>query len=127
MAKKTLTQRNKPAQHKGMGPLADLPAPFEDLVLLAIANYPEDISGPTLQELLTDATGYPVTSGSLYGTIRRMEAKRWITSWPSDGRNEETGKSRRYLKLTVTGRDTVNRMLKVRARIADLAQQAGRG
>ena len=71
------------------------------LVLLILKR--QESYGYQIIQDLKDKTGgeLSVAEGTLYPVLKKMEAKEWICG---DWKNAETGRPRRYYKLTEKGR-----------------------
>jgi len=76
---------------------------FEQMLLLAILRLGEGAYGVALMKELEDAVGRRVSRGSVYVTLDRMEEKGWVTSAPSESREERGGRPRRVVKVTPEG------------------------
>ena len=76
---------------------------FEQIVLLAIIQLGDDVYGVPIVEEIERRTGRHVAPAAVYITLRRLEAKRLVTSWLGDPTPERGGKARRYVKVTQKG------------------------
>jgi DNA-binding PadR family transcriptional regulator len=82
--------------HQGLGE-------FEQLVLLAIAHLRGEAYGIPIVEEIERRTGRRVARAAVYVTLRRLEEKRFLSSWMSDPVPERGGKPRRYVTLEAEG------------------------
>jgi DNA-binding PadR family transcriptional regulator len=83
---------------------------FEYLLLLAVLRLDEDAYGVTIRQEIEDRTGRPVSLGSIYPTMDRLEAKGFITSRMGEPTGERGGRSRRYFRLEPDGIEAVKAM-----------------
>jgi PadR family transcriptional regulator len=79
---------------------------FEQMVLLAVLRLRgrgEDAYGMTVRRELAATAERPVTIGSVYGTLERLEAKRLVSSWHGDADPVRGGRARRYFCVEPAG------------------------
>ena len=80
---------------------------FEQFVLLAIlrltAAGTQDIYGVPIVDEIEQRTGRKVTRAAVYIALRRLEYKGFVATWMSAPIQERGGKSRRCVKVTRTG------------------------
>ena len=86
---------------------------FEQIVLLAIIQLGDDVYGVPIVEEIERRTGRHVAPAAVYITLRRLEAKRLVTSWLGDPTPERGGKARRYVKVTQEGLHSLRAARKV--------------
>jgi PadR family transcriptional regulator len=89
-------------RHKSLGEL-------EHLLLLAVMRLGEEAYGVTVRREIEGRTGRPVSLGSIYPTMDRLEAQGLVRSEVSGPFRERGGRSRRYFHLTAAGRSMVDR------------------
>lgn len=82
---------------------------FEHLVLLAILRLGPDTYGVPIRDEIEGRAGRDVTLGAVYSTLRRLEAKGWITSAMSAPEPVPGGRSRKEVSLTPEGAETLRR------------------
>lgn len=76
---------------------------FEHLLLLATMRLADDAYGVTLRQEIEERTGRPVSLGSIYPTMHRLEVGGFVTSLMSDPVPTRGGRSRRFYRLTPEG------------------------
>ena len=83
--------------HQGLGE-------FEQLVLLAIIHLGGESYGIPIVDEIERRTGRSVSRAAVYVTLRRLEEKRYVSSWMGDPTPERGGKPRRHVKLAAEGK-----------------------
>jgi len=86
---------------------------FEHIVLLAILHLGDGVYGVPIVDEIQRRTGRTVASAAVYVTLRRLEQKGLLTSWMSDSTPERGGKSRRCVKVTGAGLESLRESRKV--------------
>jgi DNA-binding PadR family transcriptional regulator len=90
---------------------------FEQMVLSAVLRLGEQAYGAAILTELAEQTGRQVSSGALYATLDRLEAKALIESRRADPTPERGGRPKRYVRLTRDGltalKDVRRAMLKL--------------
>ena len=86
---------------------------FEHLVLLAILHLGDGVYGVPIVDEIQRRTGRTVAPAAVYITLRRLEQKGLLTSWMSDSTPERGGKSRRCVKITGAGLESLRESRKV--------------
>ena len=76
---------------------------FEQLVILALLRLGEDAYGMNVRRELEHTAGRHVTFGTVYGTLDRLEAKGYISSWHADPEPVRGGRARRYFAVSPEG------------------------
>ncbi len=76
---------------------------FEQLVLLAIVQLGGEAYGIPIVEEIERRTGRSVARAAVYITLRRLEEKRFVSSWMGDPLPERGGKARRHVKIEGEG------------------------
>jgi len=76
---------------------------FEQLVILALLRLGDNGYGMTVRRELEETAKRPVTLGSVYGTLDRLEAKGLVTSWHTDPDPIRGGRPRRYFRVEPAG------------------------
>lgn len=77
---------------------------FEQLVLLGILRLGDQTAALDLKDRLEEEAGRPVSRGSLYRTLDRLEEKGWV-AWELDEADvpERGGRPRRRFRVTDEG------------------------
>jgi len=99
---------------------------FEQLVLLAILRLGDGAYGVTIRAELAERGGRTVAPGALYTALERLEAKRAITSRMGDPTPQRGGRAKRFVKVTPSGLEALNRALHAYERLLD-GLDLGRG
>jgi len=86
---------------------------FEHMVLLAILHLGDGVYGVPIVDEIQRRTGRTVAPAAVYITLRRLEQKGLLTSWMGDSIPERGGKSRRCVKVTGAGLDSLRESRKV--------------
>ena len=86
---------------------------FEQLVLLAILHLGDDVYGVPIAEEIERRTGRAVSPPAVYVTLRRLEQKGLLQSSMSAPTPERGGKSRRCVKITGAGLESLRESRKV--------------
>jgi PadR family transcriptional regulator PadR len=86
---------------------------FEQMVLLAILHLGDDVYGVPIVDEIQRRTGRTVAPAAVYITLRRLEQKGLLTSWMSESTPERGGKSRRCVKVTGAGPESLRESRKV--------------
>jgi DNA-binding PadR family transcriptional regulator len=86
---------------------------FEQMVLLAILHLGDGVYGVPIVDEIQRRTGRIVAPAAVYVTLRRLEQKGLLTSWMSESTPERGGKSRRCVKVTGAGLDSLRESRKV--------------
>lgn len=76
---------------------------FEQLVLLALLRLGEDAYGVPVREEIASRTGRPVSLGSVYTTLNRLEAKRLVRSRVGEPTPERGGRRKKHYVLLPAG------------------------
>ena len=80
---------------------------FEQVVLLAILQLDGDVYGVPIVDEIQRRTGRTVAPAAVYVTLRRLEQKGLLESWMSSPTPERGGKSRRCVKVTRAGLESL--------------------
>ena len=80
---------------------------FEQMVLLAILHLGDEVYGVPIVDEIQRRTGRAVAPAAVYITLRRLEQKGLLTSWMSASTPERGGKSRRCVKVTGAGLESL--------------------
>ena len=82
---------------------------FEHLVLLAVLRLGDGTYGVPIRDEIEARAGRDVTLGAVYSTLRRLEDKGWLSTWMSDPEPVPGGRSRKRVRMTPDGLETVRR------------------
>jgi DNA-binding PadR family transcriptional regulator len=98
---------------RGCGMTREALGEFEHMVLVAILHLGDGTYGVPIVDEIQGRTGRTVAPAAVYVTLRRLEQKGLLTSWMSDSTPERGGKSRRCVKITGTGLESLRESRKV--------------
>lgn len=101
-----------------MAPVVNL-GEFEQLVLLAILRLGDQAYGVTIRAELADRADRTITPGALYTALERLETKGLITSRMGDPTPRRGGRAKRYVTVTVAGRQALTRAVRAYERLLD--------
>src|SRR6202166_2799334 len=76
---------------------------FELIVLLAVIRLGDDAYGVPISREIKERGGRPVTFGSLYATLERLEQKGLISSELGEPTPERGGRAKKYFRVTTKG------------------------
>jgi PadR family transcriptional regulator PadR len=82
---------------------------LEQMVLWAVLRLGGDGYGTTILDELSRRVDRRVTPGALYATLDRLEEKGMLRSRLADPEVGRGGRRKRYLTVTVTGREALER------------------
>lgn len=76
---------------------------FEYLLISAAARLGDDAYGASIQQGITDATGRRCSTGALYTSLDRLEAKGLIRTWMGNPTPQRGGRRKRMVRVTAKG------------------------
>ena len=91
-----------------MGKNKDL-GEFEIVVLATLVRLGEDAYGMTIRRNIEERSGRSVSIGSLYATLRRLEAKGYVSTVLGEPTQERGGRAKRYFRLEAAGAEALIR------------------
>ena len=98
---------------RGSGMTREALGEFEHMILLAILPLGDGVYGVPIVDEIQRRTGRTVAPAAVYVTLRRLEQKGLLTSWMSGSTPERGGKSRRCVKVTGAGLESLRESRKV--------------
>jgi DNA-binding PadR family transcriptional regulator len=90
---------------------------FEQLVLLALMRLGKDAYGVSVQEEIERRSGRPVSAGTVYRALLRLESKGLVASWEGEPTPERGGRRKRHYRVLPEGRQAVGDSLAVLGRM----------
>ena len=99
---------------------------FEEFTLLAVAALGDDTYAVPIQQYVEKVTARPVSIGSVYAALARLEQKGLLRSTMSAAVAQRGGKSKRVYTVTPTGLRTARDLHRVRERIWSAITEGGR-
>lgn len=79
----------------------------EEFLLLAVLKLGDDAYPVSIYEEIAKTTGASWTLGAIYFPLQRLEDKGLLTSFLGNPTSERGGKSRRYYRITDSGREAL--------------------
>ena len=99
---------------------------FEEFTLLAVRALGDHTYAVPIQQYVEKATARPVSLGSIYSALARLEAKGFLRSTMSEAVAQRGGKSRRVYTVTAGGLRTARDLHRVREQIWNAIAEGGR-
>jgi len=99
---------------------------FEEFTLLAVRALGDNTYGVPIQQYVEKVTGRPISIGSIYAALARLEEKGFVRSTMSEAVAQRGGKSRRVYTVTPSGLRTARELHRVRERIWNAITEGGR-
>ena len=90
---------------------------FEELTLLAVRALGNDTYAVPIQQYVEKATARPISMGSIYAALARLEDKGFLRSAMTEAVAQRGGKSKRVYAVTPSGLKTARDLHRVRERI----------
>jgi DNA-binding PadR family transcriptional regulator len=91
--------------------------PFEERVLLAVAQEGEQSYGVTIRRAVGAATGKDPAIGAIYTTLNRLEEKGFVSSREGESLATRGGRSRRYYRIEGAGVEALRQAEQERAQL----------
>ncbi|MFL6416211.1 MAG: PadR family transcriptional regulator [Bryobacteraceae bacterium] len=76
---------------------------FEHLLLLALVRLQDRAYGVTVRREIETRANRQVSTGAVYATLDRLEAKGYVTSFMGEPTKERGGRSKRFFRITARG------------------------
>lgn len=99
---------------------------FEEFTLLAVRALGDQTYAVPIQQFVEEATARPISIGSIYAALARLEQKGFLRSAMSEAQAQRGGKSKRVYTVTATGLRTARELHRVRERIWSAIAEGGR-
>jgi len=99
---------------------------FEEFTLLAVRALGDNTYAVPIQQYVERATGRPISIGSIYAALSRLEQKGFVRSTMSEAVAQRGGKSKRIYTVTTSGLRTARDLHRVRERIWNAIAEGGR-
>lgn len=98
---------------------------FEEFTLLAVRALGDNTYAVPIQKYVEKATTRPISLGSIYAALGRLEDKGFLRSGMSEAVAQRGGKSRRVYTVTPSGMRTARDLHRVRERIWKAIAEGG--
>jgi PadR family transcriptional regulator, regulatory protein PadR len=99
---------------------------FEEFTLLAVRALGDNTYAVPIQQFVEEATARPISMGSIYAALARLEQKGFVRSAMSEALAQRGGKSKRVYTVTASGLRTARDLHRVRDRIWSAIAEGGR-
>ena len=99
---------------------------FEEFTLLAVRALGDNTYAVPVQQYVEKVTARPVSLGSIYATLTRLEETGFLRSTMSEAVAQRGGKSRRVYSVTPSGLRTARDLHRVRERMWNAITEGGR-
>ena len=99
---------------------------FEEFTLLAVRELGDHTYAVPIQQYVEKVTARPISLGSIYAALARLEDKGFLRSAMSEAVAQRGGKSRRVYTVTPRGLRTARDLHRVRERIWNAIAEGGR-
>lgn len=99
---------------------------FEEFTLLAVRALGDNTYAVPIQEYVEKVTARPISMGSIYAALARLEEKGFLRSEMSEAVAQRGGKSKRVYTVTPSGLRTARDLHRVRERIWNTITEGGR-
>ena len=99
---------------------------FEEFTLLAVRALGDHTYAVPIQQYVEKVTARPISIGSIYAALARLEDKGFLRSAMSEAVAQRGGKSKRVYTVTSTGLRTAHDLHRVRERIWNAIAEGGR-
>lgn len=90
---------------------------LEEIVLLAVARLGANAYGVTIHQAIDRVAQRPTTTGAIYTTLERLEAKGLLSSRQGEPTPERGGRAKRYYQIEDAGMQALYEVDRVRARL----------
>jgi PadR family transcriptional regulator, regulatory protein PadR len=90
---------------------------FEEFTLLAVRALGDNTYAVPIQQYVEKVTARPISLGSIYAALARLEGKGFLRSTMSEAVAQRGGKSKRMYAVTPSGLRTARELHRVRERI----------
>ena len=98
---------------------------FEEFTLLAVRALGDHTYAVPIQQYVEGVTGRPISIGSIYAALARLEDKGFLRSTMSEAVAQRGGKSKRIYAVTPNGLRTARELHRVRERIWNAIAEGG--
>ena len=99
---------------------------FEEFTLLAVRALGDSTYAVPVQQYVEKVTARPVSLGSIYAALARLEEKGFLRSTMSEALAQRGGKSKRVYSVTASGLRTARDLHRLRERMWNAITEGGR-
>ena len=99
---------------------------FEEFTLLAVRALGDSTYAVPVQQYVEKVTARPVSLGSIYAALARLEEKGFLRSTMSEAVAQRGGKAKRIYTVTARGLRTARDLHRVRERMWNAIAEGGR-
>ena len=84
---------------------------FEQMILLALLRLGDEAYGARIRHLLESTSGRPISLGSIYKTLQRLESKGYVTNRVGEPTAVRGGRRKKYYRVEANGAAALKRSL----------------
>jgi DNA-binding PadR family transcriptional regulator len=88
-------------------PKGDYLGEFEYMVMLSLIRLGKEAYGMIVREDIEERIGRPISVGSVYAALERLEAKKYLESREGEVLRGRSGRSKTYYEVTALGKKAV--------------------
>lgn len=91
---------------------------FEQLILFATLRLGEDAYGASIRREIEECTGRPVTAGSVYTVLDRLETRGLVASFTGEPTPQRGGRRKKYYHIERKGAELLHHTHEAQQRMA---------
>ena len=91
---------------------------FEQLILFAALRLGDAAYGASIRREIEERTGRPVTAGSVYTVLDRLESRGLVGSFTGEPTPERGGRRKKYYRIERTGAELLDYTYRAQQRMA---------
>ncbi len=90
---------------------------FEELVLLTVGSLYKEAYGVAIMDEIEAQTERSVNVSAVHASLKRLEAKGYVTSYMGGATNERGGRRKRFFELTMNGKKVLDESMALRTQL----------
>lgn len=90
---------------------------FEELVLLTVGSLYKEAYGVAIMDEIEAQTERRVNVSAVHASLKRLEAKGYVTSHMGGATNERGGRRKRFFELTMNGKKVLDESMALRTQL----------
>ncbi len=91
---------------------------FEQLILFAALRLGEEAYGASIRREIEECTGRPVTAGSVYTVLDRLESRALVASFTGEPTPQRGGRRKKYYRIERKGAELLHHTYEAQQRMA---------
>ncbi len=91
---------------------------FEQLILFAALRLGDEAYGASIRREIEECTGRPVTAGSVYTVLDRLETRGLVSSFTGEPTPQRGGRRKKYYRIRRKGAELLHHTYEAQQRIA---------